>query len=287
MKISVRNNVFETNSSSSHSFTIIKESEREDSQERLQEIERQLKEIELKEEEARNNNQRLDMELFFEKNRLQSEKNRYLVSFEIKSPLAKLVWLKGLADNAKSSFNENYIEDEEVLDSYEYFSSEVYTLLHDMYEEYARLENITFDEAVERVIKEGNKDLYYENILQDEENLKKNVNKLYREDPWFKEFADEKGYKDKVEALREYAKAENEKRCKDKCVSCEHYFQEGILDECYCGFESFYLISSNFKKYIKGFNYKEFAKEFLTDEYTVIGTENWNNCCILKTNKVY
>lgn len=251
MKIAIRNGVFETNSSSTHSFTI---STTKDREEKLKELERVKLELENLKEDNKEN--------FIKKEKLKEEYRNLAVSFEIKSPLAKLIWIKGLIDHAKSE------EDGE-----SYFEDIVFNFYFRLLDVYCEMENITNRDAQLRIISEGNKTLCYEKILKNEETLSEEVEDMLTTNYSFKNFA--KDYEDKVQAFKDFVKQQHKKDC-ESCkgrVSCEYFFAEGILSECTCGYEDFYSIAKKIEKVKKDMNMKDFAREFLSDKYTVLAFE--------------
>lgn len=357
MRISIRNSVFETNSSSTHSFTIISEKEKIKKSKKLIKINKRIEELDKKLEEN------FDWNDYSEMQGLKTEKQWAKVSFEIKSPLAKLVWLKGLIDNAKGgpcehtidkeSPEENYTElpDQEmqdillkrlhslkdankkylkdkitdienriskgqeqvdnlrsllydydpnyydllqqypqlvkrinaILDAQKKVVDEFYNLLK---KEYCKIENITEDETDNKIIEEGNKCIAYERILKNKKNIKKEVENQLVYNINFRNFAIP--YNNKVEAFRDFVKQETIKNCKN-CkgrISCNRYFVEGPLDECYCGFDSYGAIYSQLEIAKKKLTFEEFAKVFITDTYSILGQEDWNHC-ILETDEIY
>lgn len=346
MKIVIRNNVFETNSSSTHSFTIASKKDRDKNINKLEEIKKELEN--LKDENSK--------ESFVMSEKLKEKSKELKASFKIKSPLAKLVWLKGLIDNASEKSNNIFIlphdfnEDEyyplqskifervkkiktipkeefesiaywieeyesrqleellELLYTYDQdyenldkefpifhkmtdynklYKSEVLEFYDLLKKEYSKIENIPLKNVDEKVLLEGNKTVYYENILKDEANLKENVEELLKDDYYFNEFA--KKYKDKVNAFKNYVKIEHKKNC-EECnnkISCHHYFCEGALDECDCGFDCFSEIKKSLDKVRKNMTLKEFAKEFISEKFVVLGYEYAHGFCFWGNGEVY
>ena len=359
MKVKIRNGAFETNSSSSHSFTIMSVEEKIIKEKKLIEIEKRIEELEEKTKDILT----CDMNDYVEKQELKYEASYGIVSFEIKSPLAKLVWLKGLIDNANGEHykeekkekehqedykeisyvqmqnillkrlkalegsDEKYLKTkivnieksisgggeeldnirsilydydpnyDELLIQYPQLVKKIKELMDNQIKEvnnfynllknqYCKIENITEQEADKRVLEEGNKCNSYEEILKDEKNIKSKVKSLLEYNKDFKDFS--LSYKDKVKAFKDFVKHEIKKGCKS-CkgrISCNRYFREGPLDDCYCGFDSYGAIYSELEIAKKDLSFEEFAKVFITENYSVLGREDWNHC-VLITGEVY
>ena len=309
MKIIIRNGVFETNSSSTHSFTILKNEDIKSRQEQYKKLRARFEELHKK------GWQNLTEEEYIEFLKLElSGGKKFAISFQLKSPLSKLVWLKGLIDSICKKTNEyvfyehnektqnflreqqktmrekfpDYFKDENLDDPIFTCDQEeeryFYKLLK---EEYCAIESITEAEADNRILEEGNKILVYERILKNKERQEEQIENLLKINYNFKVFAEK--YEDKVLALQDFAREQTKKACVE-CkgrLQCDHYFSEGALDECYCGFDDFFSIKRKINEIRKGISYKQFAKEFVSDKYVVIGVENWNNAGALNTNIIY
>lgn len=90
MKLVIRNGVFETNSSSTHSFTIKKTGDTK----AVSLIDEKIKELE--------GSEKTEIDEFrIQRYKKINARNGH-VSFIIKSPLAKIVWFLGLLENAES-----------------------------------------------------------------------------------------------------------------------------------------------------------------------------------------
>lgn len=354
MKIVIRSGVFETNSSSTHSFTIVTAKEKQKRQEKVDCIWEEIKKI--KERETTEGDKYPvydDRSIEHKINELKGEAEKNTISFEIQSPLAKLIWLKGLIDNARSQDGdyevneEGRLSDEELVkvvkdrlielglmteevrreiendelcgldpmvmlvselrlydDNYGNFANrypqiEVDYPKHDscasevdkfygyLKEEYCRIENITEAEADKRIITEGSEHVPFEVILRHPESIEKEVNKLLEFNYSFATFA--KKYTDKVQAFRDYVKEVNAENCQscDGKIRCDHYFEEGALVDCYCGFQDYFAIYCSIEKAKGGLSLQEFAKEFITEKYSVVGTEWWNAFCVTQTGEVF
>ncbi len=354
MKIVIRSGVFETNSSSTHSFTIVTAEEKEERQKKVEALTEEIKKLEEQEAAEGDKYPVYDKRsIGYKIDKLEDEAERNTVSFEIKSPLAKLIWLKGLIDNARSLNgdyevkDENRLSDEEILkvvkdrltelgcmteimqeeieDDIRYgfdpmsslvgklrlndenfwdfaqrypqievdypqnglWAKEVDEFYGYLKEEYCKIENITEAEADERIILEGSEFVPFEVILRHPECMEAEVKKLLKFNYAFEKFA--KKYKDKVQAFKDYVKkvnAENHQSSNGK-IRCDHYFEEGALNDCYCGFEDYDAIYFSIEKAKNGLSLQEFAREFITEKYSVVATEWWNAFCVTQTGEVY
>ena len=56
-------------------------------------------------------------------------------------------------------------------------------------------------------------------------------------------------------------------------VSCHHFFRNTGMPYCDCGFENFISIYNQLESARKNLNISDFAKEFLTEKYTVLAKE--------------
>ena len=316
MKIKVRNEVFETNSSSTHSLTLNYIGGRKEGDGKI------------------------------------DSKS----SFEIWSPLAKVVWFLGIVENAERQFEhceefaehspEHYMdivrkeakdflekkenakyflktlngkidgEPDYDLDNYSFAELMVYMENASAYEKldeleeicwkldkyqareyildfkemiidaYCELENITREEAFKRFREEHAKDHELEYYLTDANKLEFAVKRLSLGDVNFA--VEYEKAENKEEFIKEYA-LKKKQTCAEKqgdCFNCSKYFGCGNIGECNCDFENYFQINNSFIKFIHGdyFSYamghpynEDEAMNFLT-HYAVIayGGDNGN-----------
>lgn len=266
MKIKIRNGVFETNSSSTHSLTIktTKKYKREKTftEEYIEELETKIKELE--------NLQNLDdmqkYELEELKRKLESEKR---VSFSIKSPFAKVVWFLGMVDNAEGKKGKTVFEEE----THDLTTDRgiVRNFKDLLISKYCELENISKDEAIERFVEENSKYIQYETIYKNPQH--NDVNNLVSTVKENGKINTEKLTEllSKREAMQSGYVTKTSKRKCDKCTrfECDHYFAEGCLDDCTCGFEYYSDIAYELETFKANMSWEEFAGEFLTDAYFI------------------
>ena len=139
MKIVIRNSVFETNSSSTHSFTIVTSEKLKEMQEQQLQYQKEIDELRKKKLEDLSE----DEELKIFRHSIGSRREGEAISFQIKSPLAKLNWIKGLIDNAKNK------KDKILTSIYEFYDA--------LKKEYCAMENITEETADSRILSESYK----------------------------------------------------------------------------------------------------------------------------------
>lgn len=302
MKRVIRKGIFETNSSSTHSLSLVKG----------------------------------------------NEKVNENISFEIKSRIAKTVFILGLIDNAEENFQNRfeYLEDyreinkekkrlidylkeydsdyEEVKEKYgnlmtldfikvldiireicvpeekncialEIKDVSIYVIVYDylvnrdkvlMFKEaliktFCEEENVSEKEGMDKLYYEEYKNGFLEKILlysdNKEEELKEFMEKGYGFD--FKINYERSNNKNLVEFANDYLKDSVTKEIKEHegRFYCTRYFEEGALDECECGFENFEKIIEKFKlEEINDYDaMREFAKEILSSEYKFEAIEKY------------
>ena len=201
MKRVIREGVFETNSSSTHSVSFVR---REDSN---------------PDEES---------------------------SYELHSPLSKLIFLIGLIENARRS--ERYYDGEEdIID-------EIPDLYVDMDEDILPLNSLlnickNFLNAV--------KDEYMSIEGIDEEEMNKRI-------------------------------AESPFSCEGKCL-CRNFFEDDVLDECNCPFDSYYGIVDTLElsSLYTAEAFRKKAKAFLSNEYKFVLKEYWCGFILIKDGEIY
>ena len=264
MKIKIRNGVFETNSSSTHSLTIknvaIKKSAKEKRmKKRIGDLERKRDRTLEEEHELAKLRRELDYEHNF--------------SFSLKSPIEKLVWFLGIVDNAEGEKGKTIFETEE----YDLSSDRgvVRQFKDFLLDAYCELLNVSKEQALENIFDERAKFTPYENILKNPETIEQEAKYLIQVDYDFKKFA--KNFSDIETAFKAFVREQyqaNRLKC-NKCTrfECDHYFAEGILDDCTCGFEYYSDICYHLENLKGKQSWKDFAKDFLTENYIVFGQE--------------
>ena len=306
MKRVIRKGIFETNSSSTHSLSLVK-------------------------------------------NALRNSKVEKGVSFEIRSNLAKTVFVLGLIDNAEYEFkykwqyiddnenckkeqkrainnlkecewqqesynkimekyknledmsfsdfvmamDENCIDSKVIFDEIEdYFLQEividcvcyrkaVMKLKDALIKTFCELEGVSLQEGMDKLYYEEYKNTRIEKILLESKDKEKDL-KEYAKDYYNYEFS--RGYKNsKTKDIVEYAKkylidsVKKETKLQNGRFFCSRYFREGCLDECYCGFHDFKNICwhLDINWWWEDEKYIEYAKEFLTYKYKFQAIEKY------------
>jgi len=277
-------------------------------------------------------------------------------SFEIRSPLCKVVWLMGLIDNAQEEFNERvyyYLHDElileikiSILEKIEKDLPAIYQKLNDKYKNdiinnsdlfelhdyiielgyedysfgsdyeyledyeelkflnrckelsikaYAELENISIEQATENVIHEAfGLERNEEKKFLNPKTRDKMIKHALKTDKHFKEVYEKHQDKSNEEIVNIFLKERQEQflNSNQGKVSCCRYFENGILNECRCGYEDCINISnalaefdmlstSSDEELIEG------AKKFLSDKYKVVGEENYQRCMRIRYGIIY
>ena len=168
--------------------------------------------------------------------------------------------------------NVEYYEVDYALGIFSYVRKDVLKFREILIKTYCELENMSKKEAMDKLYYEAYKNIPLENILlyseNKEEDLRKFMSSVFRYE--FKQgFARSKN-KDIVEYAKKYLVDAAKKSVKqhDGKFSCTRYFKEGCLRDCYCGFEDFYAID---ERLLENCNSEEDmhnrAKELLSDNY--------------------
>lgn len=258
MKIVVRKGVFETNSSSTHSLSIKK----------------------------------VDKD---SPNKIDDE-----ASFEIRSPLAKIVLLYGLMENAEEQLsisgnmldnNESNIDEAKVkiIAKIKRLAPELLNGVNEQQISSCELANIVYklDSLEEFKCFFNEEDYMVSNYFDIDIESKRQLN-IFKTIV-FDEYCKMTG-KSSEEAQREIDK-EAFGNCPDdeKCYSCHRYFCNGSLDECNCGFESYYDICYQLK--IESTTSKEqlrtIAKQFLSDECKIVARECLGYTYFIRSGEIY
>lgn len=277
-------------------------------------------------------------------------------SFEIRSPLCKVVWLWGLIDNAQEEYDEKvyyYLHDElilkikiSILEEIEKDLPDIYQKLNekynndiinnselfelhdyiielghedysfgidydylDDYEElkflnrfkqflittYAEIENISTEQATENVIQEAFElKRIEEKKFLNPKTRDKMVKHALKVDEHFKEVYEKHQDKSNEEIVNIFLKEQQEQffNSNQGKVSCCRYFENGILNECHCGFEDCNNISNALAKFdilstSSDEELIEGAKKFLSDKYKVVGEEDYQRCMRIRYGIVY
>lgn len=141
-------------------------------------------------------------------------------------------------------------------------------------ETYCELENLTKEEALEKIYYEAYKNRYLLKLTENPKALKEYLEDSARYD--FKEAYEKSEEKDLVKFTLNYIKEDVEKSIieHNKKIDCSVYFLEGSLDECECGFNNFFNIahSLDLQDIYTEEEMKEHAIKFLK-ENKIVGKE--------------
>lgn len=269
MKKIIRNNVFETNSSSTHSFSLAKSTDKKKKEISFEVKSRSSKCIVLlgfidnAERDYINNwdyiNYSEDInevkqELITKMTNYKKEDLEALSFYE----LIKRIYMN--TNNPYALF-EN-IEDEDIKNTVMNFSvyrDQILKMKDLIIEVYAELENMNKQDALDKLYYEAYKNEKIEDILKNSNNKEKDLKE------YLKYLISDK--EDALEYASNYLKI-NIERNKGRFY-CDNYFNNGCLIECNCGFGNFNDIYKNLNldKYQSEKELKNYIKELLSDEY--------------------
>ena len=157
-------------------------------------------------------------------------------------------------------------------------------------EEYCKLNNYTKAQAILEIEHEEFANTYIRDALKDEKTAKEKLQEYASKDQNFKNRYKESGMNDIVEFAKLFYEDdfnEYQTACQGK-FHCDKYFSEGCLNDCYCGFESYTRIAGNFDLDVENEDQiNEKAKAFLSDDCKIIAKEYWNGFCLEKTGEIY
>ena len=150
--------------------------------------------------------------------------------------------------------------------------------------EFCAQENLSLEDAMDLLYFEG---CAYNtvSILLRRENAEKELLDYLKRNPSFKKNFEESGVFSIVEFSKDYVKKEMEKFKKSsnsKEIFCSRYFGEGSLFECDCGFENYSFMFDNFdlSKVKTDKDFEELAKKYLSDDYFFEASELY--CALYK-----
>ena len=196
-------------------------------------------------------------------------------SFEVRSPLAKMVQLFGLINNAeydcvsdepKFKIPKKLILPRELVLKFK-------EILIDTYSEKT---NQTREEALKQIEFEAFSDTYLRDILDDKEKLNE-----YKLDNFaFGMAFDESGSDNIVEFAKKYyvEDCEKIKKMTGGKIRCDCYFNQGCLNVCDCGMENYIKIKKalNIDDNDTETELKQKALDFLNEETRFVAQEYWN-----------
>ncbi|MBO4963128.1 MAG: hypothetical protein J6C97_05050 [Clostridia bacterium] len=140
--------------------------------------------------------------------------------------------------------------------------------------EFCNIEQLTENEAQEEFIEEACRILPLENIDLNPKAIDQYIaNRIYVDED-LKQALEK--FKDKQQAFREYMRVRYQKeKQKFTTFKCDFYFENGCLNACFCGFQDFIEIKRSLNKIRKTLSWQEFAKWFLSSKCKVIGLEKY------------
>lgn len=302
MKRVIRKSIFETNSSSTHSLSLVKGNEKVNEnisfeiKSRIAKTAFILGLIDNAEENFQNKFEYLEdyKEIKEEKKRLIDYLKEYDSDYEeVKEKYGNLMSLD--FTKVLDIIREICLLEEKNYIALEIEDSSIYVIVYDylvnrdkalMFKEaliktFCEEENVSEKEGMDKLYYEEYKNGFLERILlysdNKEKELKEFMKKGYGFD--FKINYANSGNKNLVEFANDYLKDSVTKSIKehDGRFYCTRYFKEGALDECECGFENFAKIIEKFKlKEINDYDaMREFCKKILSSEYKFEAIEKY------------
>ena len=141
---------------------------------------------------------------------------------------------------------------------------------------FADSQNVTVDQAVKMIFDEAGRNYSMEKFLEGATTNEEIAKRLSEVNSYFKYQYEQA--EDKQAIIDQYTG----KNCSDcNGCSCEHYFEEGVLNDCYCGFESYYDMNSKLHEAIKKYkiagetDQEKVANLILSDEIIILGQEDY------------
>lgn len=202
-------------------------------------------------------------------------------SFEIRTREAKIALFFGLIENAEMEFCQFKHR------KAEYDKKLVLSFKEAVIEEYCKLNNYTKEQALLQIDYEEFSNTYLRDILKNEKTAKEKLNEYLNVNEDFKTAFKQSKNNDIVEFAKGYLVDDyNEfKRITNGKFRCDKYFENGCLNNCDCGFESYTKIAEQFD--LDGNKVEDKAKEFLSDESKIIAKEYWNGFIFEKTGEIF
>ena len=308
MKTVIRKGVFETNSSSTHSLSLKKSTEKEVEKGASFEIRSKEAKITLLFGLIENAEMEYDS-LFYNfdyDDSFKSLKSRIIKRIEENEPklLNNLPTDPSLYDLSKIIFK---MKDSSWLD-YSFFKkgeSKISNLFiqislekkvmldfkEAVINEYCKLNNYTKKQALLQIDYEAFGNTYLRDILKNEETAEERLNEYLKDNDDFSDSFRCSKKSSILEFAREYLEEEYKdfKRITNGRFRCDNYFSEGCLNDCYCGFESYTCLTEQFEIDINGSKaqLQEKAKEFLSDDCRIVAKEYWNGIFLEETGEIY
>lgn len=315
MKRIIRKGVFETNSSSSHSLSLVKTKRNTKKVKKDVSFEvrsrtakmvlmlglidnaeyeymSNLSDIDGHEETCKDKKRMIERANEYEEDNVNKMKEIYgdleeLTLYELMEAIDKY------CEDAYYIFDDmEYYEVDYALGIFSYVRKDVLKFREILIKTYCELENMSQKEAMDKLYYEAYKNIPLENILlysdNKEEDLKKFMSSVFRYE--FKRGYERSKNKDIVEYAKKYLidAAEKSRKQHDGKFSCTRYFKEGCLRECYCGFEDFYAID---ERLLEKCNSEEDmysrAKELLSDNYKFQAVEMYCGCYFEGNGEIY
>ena len=317
MKSVIRKGVFETNSSSTHSLSLQKVTNKEIDNDASFEIRSPLAKavtmlglIDNAEDEFRrpfyikdefnDNAERVKKETLdrikeIDARLLENINPEEISSYEIAQILMKI-------DNLESFYNVEEFEDfDEYIDKktdFEYFFFDdikeklILTRFKAfLIEEYAKIINKSIEEAKEEIDFEAFAYIELKDALKDEKNAKENIEKLMKVDYRLRIAFEKSGSDNPLEFSKKHL-YENYLEFKNqpgRKYCCHRYFCNGSLDDCDCGLENYGYICSalGISIYTNESSLREIVRKYLSDEYKLVAKETLGYSMKIKSGEIF
>ncbi len=160
-----------------------------------------------------------------------------------------------------------------------------------IFEEYAKITNKSIEDAREEIDFEAFSYVELKDALADEKNAKEKVEKLMQRDYRFRSAYEKCTSCDVMEFSKKYL-YENYLEFKNepgRTYCCHRYFCEGCLDDCNCGFETYYDILSELEI---GYaddeaTLRKKVRRYLSKEFKLVAKETYGYSTPMKTGEIY
>ena len=159
-----------------------------------------------------------------------------------------------------------------------------------LFDALCKINNWTMDQAQREIDFQAFANIEIRDILKDESTAKEKLLANMKYNFKFKTEFEKSGSNDVVAFAKEYLIKDcyEFKQQVNGRISCEIYFRNGCLDECYCGFEDYYEIERAFgiSCYMSDDEIEQKAIEFLSNEYKIVATEKYCGVYLEKIGEI-
>lgn len=301
MKKVIRQSVFETNSSSTHSFTIKKSSDKKDKCAFVLKspISKMVWYLGLcnnaqKEHSLHDGSGMSEQDLY--NALLKRMKQVWESNEELRETYADcgedayLTWDVKMLDRVLWCWDEDYGEfcEEEQIDVYVLNEDDrelVCAIKDALIAQFAKLNEVSVEDAYRLIWEEACRDYETEKLLEGAQTDEEIIKRLCERSVYIKyEF---ENATDKSALIDKYTG----RNCQNCDCACDHYFENGALNDCFCGFESYFDMAKKMTELAKSFgveaNAQTIAELLLSDKVIIEGHEDYSGICPIHTNTEY